>query len=110
MNLVSSISFGWQNPIYAGLSGRGADIADGLRPHLPSAVRAMGGKDCPWEAHLVTPSIRHVPPQCYDPKVKYRSRMHFDLADLEALESIRNAAGLLPDLAGNVTETPLPTS
>src|ERR1700685_3780402 len=35
-------------------------------------------------AHLVTPSIRHVPPQCYDPKMKCRSRMHYFLADQEA--------------------------
>ena len=26
--------------------------------------------------HVVTPSIRHVPPQCTDPKIKCRSRMH----------------------------------
>lgn len=56
-------------------------------------------------AHLITPSIRHVPPQCYDPKVKYRSRMHFYLADLEARQVDPEASALLLDLAGNVTET-----
>ena len=55
--------------------------------------------------HLVTPSIRHVPPQCYDPKMKCRSRMHYYLADQQARLVDRNAAALLLDLEGNVTET-----
>jgi len=56
-------------------------------------------------AHVVTPSIRHVPPQCYDPKMKYRSRMHYYLADKEAQLADPNAIALLLDLDGNVTET-----
>jgi branched-chain amino acid aminotransferase len=68
----------------------------------------------PWElwakkmqtgAHVVTPSIRHVPPQCYDPKMKYRSRMHFYLAEQEAKLVDPEASALLLDLSGNVTET-----
>jgi branched-chain amino acid aminotransferase len=55
--------------------------------------------------HLVTPSIRHVPPQCYDPKMKCRSRMHYYLADQQAKLVDREAAALLLDLEGNVTET-----
>jgi branched-subunit amino acid aminotransferase/4-amino-4-deoxychorismate lyase len=55
--------------------------------------------------HVVTPSIRHVPPQCYDPKMKYRSRMHFYLADQEIAQSHPGAIALLLDLDGNVTET-----
>lgn len=56
-------------------------------------------------AHLVTPSIRHVPPQCFDPKMKYRSRMHYYLADQEARAVDPDASALLLDLDGNVTET-----
>jgi len=68
----------------------------------------------PWEMwatrmtdglHVVTPSIRHVPPQCYDPNMKYRSRMHYYLGDQEARLVDPNAAALLLDLDGNVTET-----
>jgi len=55
--------------------------------------------------HLVTPSIRHVPPQCYDPKMKCRSRMHYYLADQQARLVDRESAALLLDLEGNVTET-----
>src|SRR2546429_9604409 len=56
-------------------------------------------------AHLVTPSVRHVPPQCYDPKMKYRSRMHYYLADQEARLVDPDALALLLDLDGNITET-----
>ena len=56
-------------------------------------------------AHVVTPSIRHVPPQCFDPKMKYRSRMHYYLADQEARLVAPDAIALLLDLDGNVTET-----
>ena len=68
----------------------------------------------PWElwagrlqtgVHLVTPSIRHVPPQCFDPKMKYRSRMHYFLADQEARLVDPEASALLLDLDGNLTET-----
>src|SRR4029078_8927067 len=54
---------------------------------------------------LVPPSILHVPPHGYAPKMKYRSRMHYYLADKEAQLVDPDAAALLLDLAGNVTET-----
>jgi branched-chain amino acid aminotransferase len=56
-------------------------------------------------AHLITPSVRHVPPQCYTPTMKYRSRLHFYVADKEAQEVDAEAVALLLDLHGNVTET-----
>jgi branched-chain amino acid aminotransferase len=56
-------------------------------------------------AHLITPSIRHVPPQCLDPKVKYRSRLHYYLAEQEARLVDPDASALLLDLDGNLTET-----
>jgi branched-chain amino acid aminotransferase len=56
-------------------------------------------------AHLVTPSIRHVPPQCLDPKLKCRSRMHYYLAEKEAQLVDFDASALLLDIDGNVTET-----
>jgi branched-chain amino acid aminotransferase len=55
--------------------------------------------------HLITPSVRHVPPQCVDPKIKHRSRMHYYLADREARLVDPDASALLLDLEGNVTET-----
>jgi len=56
-------------------------------------------------AHCWTPSIRHIPPQCIDPKMKYRSRMHYFLADGETHAADPKAVTLLLDLDGNITET-----
>ncbi|MBM4050323.1 MAG: branched-chain amino acid aminotransferase [Planctomycetes bacterium] len=55
-------------------------------------------------AHCVTPSIRHIPPQCIDPKMKYRSRMHWFLADGETHQMDPKGVTLLLDLDGNITE------
>ena len=56
-------------------------------------------------AHLVTPSIRHIPPECIDPKIKCRSRMHWWLADQESHIVDQRAISLCLDLQGNVAET-----
>ena len=55
--------------------------------------------------HLVTPSIRHIPPDCIDPKIKMRSRMHWYLADRQAKLVDPAAGSLLLDHNGNITET-----
>jgi branched-chain amino acid aminotransferase len=55
--------------------------------------------------HLVTPSTRHVPPECVDPKIKNRSRLHWWLAEQEAHLVDSGAMPLLLDLQGNLTET-----
>ncbi|MEE2658767.1 MAG: aminotransferase class IV [Candidatus Latescibacterota bacterium] len=56
-------------------------------------------------AHVVTPSIRQVPPVCVDPKIKCRSRMHWWLADQQSHQVDPQAISLCLDLQGNVTET-----
>ena len=56
-------------------------------------------------AHVVTPSIRHVPPQCVDPKIKHRSRMYQWLGDQQTHQVDPQAISLFLDLDGNVTET-----
>jgi branched-chain amino acid aminotransferase len=55
-------------------------------------------------AHVVTPSIRHIPPQCLDPKMKNRSRLHWFIAERQAQIVDPRAITLLLDLEGNVTE------
>ncbi len=52
----------------------------------------------------MTPSIRHVPPQCVEPKMKNRSRLHWWLADRQSQAVDPRAISLLLDLEGNVTE------
>ena len=53
---------------------------------------------------LVTPSIRHTPPQCVEPRVKTVSRMNLVLAELEAQQADPEAYALLLDLEGHITE------
>ena len=92
-------------PTYAGSSGQAArHHTHALHPHLPVAVPPVGAEN-DGRTHLVTPSIRQVPPQCCDPKIKYRSRMHYYLAGHEARLVDPEASALLLDLDGNVTET-----
>jgi branched-subunit amino acid aminotransferase/4-amino-4-deoxychorismate lyase len=55
-------------------------------------------------AHVVTPSIRQVPTQVLDPKMKTTSRMYFHLAECEAKLVDRDAYALILDLDGNVCE------
>lgn len=54
---------------------------------------------------LVTPAIRHLPNECYDPSVKCRSRLHYYVADKQARDADPEASPLLLDLNGNITET-----
>jgi branched-subunit amino acid aminotransferase/4-amino-4-deoxychorismate lyase len=90
---------------YAGSAGRPARTTPTVCVHTFPLPFERWAKGMQTGAHLVTPSIRQVPPQCYDPKVKYRSRLHYYLADLEARKVDPEAQALLLDLAGNVTET-----
>ncbi len=55
-------------------------------------------------AHVVTPAIRHIPPQCIEPKMKNRSRLHWWLADQQSQAVDPKAITLLLDLEGNITE------
>jgi branched-subunit amino acid aminotransferase/4-amino-4-deoxychorismate lyase len=55
--------------------------------------------------HLVIPSIRHLPPECLDPKIKSRSRMHWWLADEQARQVDPGASALLLDQHDCLTET-----
>lgn len=55
-------------------------------------------------AHVVTPSIRQVPTQVLDPKLKTTSRMYFHLAECEARLVDPQAYALVLDLDGNVCE------
>ncbi len=56
-------------------------------------------------AHLVVPSIRQVPAECVDPRIKQRSRLHWWLAQQEAQRIDPDASALLLDHNGHITET-----
>ena len=94
-----------ETPFYAGSAAGTARTTPTVCIHSFTLPFEFWAAKLETGMHLVTPSIRHVPPQCYDPKMKYRSRMHYYLADKEAQLGDPNAVALLLDLDGNVTET-----
>lgn len=91
--------------VYAGAAGGAGDMSPTYCMHtfpLPFPFWKHYFTD---GAHVVTPSTRHIPPQCIDPKIKCRSRMHWWLADQETHLVDPQAVSLCLDLDGNVTET-----
>lgn len=106
LGLIHFVTAG-EYPTYAGMAGRPAMVppTPTVCVHTFPMPFELWAKKMRTGTHLVTPSVRHVPPQCYDPKIKYRSRMHFYLADQEARLVDAEASALLLDLAGNVAET-----
>ncbi len=94
-----------ENAMYAGAAGGSVRGTPTVCAHTFPLPFELWADKMRRGCHLVIPSTRHVPPQCYDPNMKYRSRMHFYLADQEARLVDPNASALLLDLAGNVTET-----
>jgi branched-chain amino acid aminotransferase len=73
----------------------------------PITLKQLGGFSIRWRqgTHMVTPSIRHVPPQCWDPKIKTYNRLNYLLADREAKLVDPQARPLLMDIYGNLAET-----
>jgi branched-chain amino acid aminotransferase len=104
LGLVHFVTAG-EHPTYAWMSGRPVRTTPTVCAHTFALPFELWARKMQSGAHLVTPSIRHVPPQCCDPKMKYRSRMHYYLAEQEARLVDPEAGALLLDLAGNVTET-----
>ncbi|QDU80914.1 putative branched-chain-amino-acid aminotransferase [Polystyrenella longa] len=94
-----------ENLMYAGSAAAGVNMVPTLCAHTFPLPFEFWAEKMQTGSHLVISSTRHVPPQCYHPNMKYRSRMHYYLADLEARKVDPQAAALLLDLNGNVTET-----
>jgi branched-subunit amino acid aminotransferase/4-amino-4-deoxychorismate lyase len=104
LGLVQFVTAG-EYPTYAGMAGRPVRTTPTICVHTFALPFELWARKMQAGLHLVTPSIRHVPPACYDPKMKYRSRMHFYLAEKEAQMVDPEASALLLDLDGNLTET-----
>ena len=104
LGLVLFVTAG-ENRTYAGSAGKAARLKPTVCAHTFPIPFEMWEELVQQGIHVVTPSIRHVPPQCYDPNMKYRSRMHFYLAEQEVQMVDPHASALLLDLSGNVTET-----
>ncbi|HWC00828.1 MAG TPA: aminotransferase class IV [Bryobacteraceae bacterium] len=94
-----------ENLIYAGSSASGVALQPTFCIHSFPLPLGLFRPLYVEGIHLVTPPTRHVPPQCVDPKIKNRSRLHFWLAEQEAHLVDPEAMPLLLDLDGNLTET-----
>lgn len=104
LGLIHFVTAG-EFPVYAGSAASSDSMQPTVCAHTFPLPFQLWARKMQLGAHVVTPSIRHVPPQCFDPKMKYRSRMHYFLADHEARLADPEAVALLLDLDGNVTET-----
>lgn len=93
-----------ENRIYAGSAMGGARLTPTVCIHSFPLPLAAWRHLLTNGAHVVTPAIRHIPPQCIDPKTKNRSRFHWHLADQQARAVDPQAIPLLLDLDGNITE------
>ncbi len=94
-----------ENPVYAGSAGGSARREPTLCIHSFPLPFELWRDLFVRGVHLVAPSTRHVPPQCVDPKVKNRSRLHWWIAEQEAKLVDPAAVPVLLDLDGNLTET-----
>jgi branched-subunit amino acid aminotransferase/4-amino-4-deoxychorismate lyase len=92
-------------PTYAGLGGETPSAGPTVCIHTFPLPFELWATRMEQGVRLVTPATRQVPPECADPAMKQRSRMHYYLADLEARDVDPSASALLLDLDGNVTET-----
>jgi branched-subunit amino acid aminotransferase/4-amino-4-deoxychorismate lyase len=90
---------------FAGMSRQTARAGPTVCVHTFALPFERWGGKMRAGTHLVTPSVRQVPAECWSPQIKCRSRMHYFLADQEARRWDPEAAALLLDLPGNVTET-----
>lgn len=91
--------------IYLGLPGLGIQRKPTVCVHTFPLPFELWVDKYETGQHVVTPSIRHLPPECLDPKIKSRSRMHWYLADEQARLVDPSAIALLLDRNDNVTET-----
>jgi branched-chain amino acid aminotransferase len=104
LGLIQFVTAG-EYATYAGLSGRPVRTGPTVCVHTYALPFELWAGKMQTGAHLVTPSVRQVPPQCWPPQLKCRSRMHYYLAEREARLVDPEAYALLLDLDGNVTET-----
>jgi branched-subunit amino acid aminotransferase/4-amino-4-deoxychorismate lyase len=104
LGLIQFVTAG-EYATYAGMSGRSPRTGPTVCVHTFPLPFELWAAKMQTGAHLVTPSVRQVPAQCWSPQIKCRSRMHYYLAEREARLVDPEAYALLLDLDGNVTET-----
>ena len=94
-----------ENLAYAGRADRSTPLAPTVCIHSFPLAFSSWQRFFTGGAHVVTPQIRHIPPQCIDPKTKHRSRLHWFLADSQTRQIDSQALSLLLDLNDYITES-----
>lgn len=102
---VSMFITAGQSLLYTSLSGSSPQRKPTVCVHTFPLPFELWAEKYERGQHVVTPSIRHLPPECLDPKIKSRSRMHWYLADEQARLVDPQAIALLLDRQDNVAET-----
>lgn len=103
LGIVHFVTAG-ENRLYAGSAGGAGKMVPTVCIHTFPLPFSLWRDLFISGGHVVTPSIRHIPPECLDPKMKYRSRLHWWVADGETHLADPKAISLLLDLNGNITE------
>ena len=93
------------NASYVGAAGRRTASLPTVCVHTFALPFELWAEKYETGLHLVTPSVRQIPADCIDPRIKSRSRMHWYLADRQARLVDPSAVPLILDRAGHITET-----
>jgi branched-chain amino acid aminotransferase len=92
-------------PVYAGLADRRPPWHGTVCVHTFPLPFGRWAEPIKTGQHLITPQTRQIPPECLDPAMKYRSRLHWHIAEQQAREVDPAASALLLDLQDRITET-----
>lgn len=104
LGIVAFVTAG-QNLTYVGSAGAGEARQPTVCVHTFPLPFELWSEKLERGQHLVTPSIRHVPADSIDPRIKMRSRLFWYMADQQARLVDPKAGALLLDHDGFVTET-----
>jgi branched-chain amino acid aminotransferase len=104
---LALVMFGTPGPIgyYAGLPGGAGDGPPTLGMHTFPIPFARYQRLFQQGASLRVPQTRPIPADCFDPRAKVRSRLHWWIAQQEAQEIEPGAFALLLNQDGCITET-----
>jgi branched-subunit amino acid aminotransferase/4-amino-4-deoxychorismate lyase len=104
LGIIAFVTAG-HNLTYLGMTGVEQSRTPTVCVHTFPLPFELWADKCDDGQHLVTPSIRHIPPESLDPKIKSRSRLNWYLADQQARLVDSSAGALVLDRDGNITET-----
>ncbi len=93
-----------ENKVYAGSAGISGDREPTFIVHtFPLQTKLLWKRYFTEGIHLITPHIRHIPPNMFDSRIKHRNRLHMWMAEQQL--QVPGAVALYLDEHGYVTET-----